>query len=55
MDPIEGTFFKVNVDRPDFRIYISNVRIHFRNVQQSALPFTTMSRLLADPAVLVNP
>ena len=44
MDPLEGTFLKVNVDRLDVRIYIIfNLVYRLRNVQQLALLLPALS------------
>ena len=42
MDPLEGTFLKVNVDWSDYRIDTFNLVIRLSKVEQSAFPFVCL-------------
>ena len=51
MDPLEGTLFRVNAYELISEFTHFNLVVRLRTVKQSAIPFTTILRLLAAPAV----
>ena len=49
MDPLEGTFLKVNVDRPDFRTHIFNLVIRPSKAKQSVFRLCTFCNVALLP------
>ena len=54
MDPLEGTFLKVNVDRPDFRTHIFNLVIRPSKAKQSVFSALHLLQCRAAPVVYVT-